>query len=123
MPHTLTDDQKQLRIQFCHHSLKRFEEGRSCRVFDIIAGDESCFYYYDPELKQQSTDCLSTIDQHPSKVHRNKSAGKRMVAVIFMKSCLIKLVLLETDATVNADWYVNTCLPQVFSVVSERRET
>ena len=51
--HTLSDDQKQLQLQFCHHSLKRFEEGRSRRVFDIITGDESCFYHYDPELKEQ----------------------------------------------------------------------
>ena len=53
VPHTLTDDQKQLSLQFCHHSLKRFEEGRSHRVFDIITGDESCFYHYDPEVKEQ----------------------------------------------------------------------
>ena len=46
-----------------------------------------------------------------------------MVAVFFMKSGLIKLVPLETGAMVNASWYVNTCLPQVFSTVSERRET
>ncbi|CAF4875489.1 unnamed protein product, partial [Rotaria sp. Silwood1] len=41
VPHTLTDDQKQLRVQFCGHSLKRFEEGQSRRVFDIITGDEA----------------------------------------------------------------------------------
>ena len=50
---TLADDQKQLRVQFCCHSLKRFEENRSGRVFDIITGDESCFYHYDRELKEQ----------------------------------------------------------------------
>ena len=53
VPHTLTDDQKQLRVQFCCHSLKRFEEGWSLRVFDIITGDESCFYHYDSALKEQ----------------------------------------------------------------------
>ena len=53
MPHTLTDDQKQLRVQFCCHSLKRFEEGRSRPMFDIITGDESCFCHDDPELKEQ----------------------------------------------------------------------
>ena len=53
MLHTLTDDQKQLRVQFCRHSLKRFEEGRSRCVFDIVSDDESCFYHYDPELKEQ----------------------------------------------------------------------
>ena len=53
MPHTLTDHQNQLRVQCCRHSLKRFEEGRSRDVFDIRTDDESCFYYYDPELKEQ----------------------------------------------------------------------
>ena len=46
-----------------------------------------------------------------------------MVAVFFMKSSLIKPVPLETGATVNASWYINTYLPRVFSAVSERRET
>ena len=46
-----------------------------------------------------------------------------MVAGFFTKSALIQLVPLETGATVNISWYANTCLPQVFSTVSERRET
>ena len=40
-----------------------------------------------------------------------------------MKSGLTKAAPLETGATVNASWYVNTCLPQVLSTMSERRET
>ena len=40
-----------------------------------------------------------------------------------MKSGLIQPVPLETSATVNASWYINTCLPQVFLIMSERRET
>ena len=44
MPHTLTNDQQQLRVQFFGRSLKRFEGGQSRRVFDIITDNESCFY-------------------------------------------------------------------------------
>ena len=33
-----------------------------------------------------------------------------MVTVFFMKSGLIKSVPLETGATMNANWYVSTCL-------------
>ncbi|CAF3518065.1 unnamed protein product, partial [Rotaria sp. Silwood2] len=102
VPHKLTDDQKQLLIQFCHHSLKRFEEGQSRCVFDIITGDESWFYHYDPELKEQSKVWISTTDPHPTKIHRTKSAGKRMVTIFFMKSGLIKSDPSETGATVNA---------------------
>ncbi|CAF4656764.1 unnamed protein product [Rotaria sp. Silwood2] len=53
VPHLLTTDQKRLRVQFCHESLKRFEQGRSWRVFDIVTGDESWFHHYDPETKEQ----------------------------------------------------------------------
>ena len=45
-----------------------------------------------------------------------------MVAIFFIKPGLIKLVPLETGAIANPSGYVNTCLPQVFSAVSERRE-
>ena len=69
VPHTLTDYQKQLRVQFCRHSPKRFEEGRSRRIFDILTDDESCFYHYDRELKEQRKVSLSTTDQRQSKVH------------------------------------------------------
>ena len=70
-------------------------------------------------MKNLSVDKWSTSKQTSSK----QVPRKRMVAVFFMKSALIKSVLLERGATVNASWYVvNTCLWQVFSAVSERRE-
>ena len=56
---------KTTQVQFCRHSLKRFEEGRSRRVFDTTTDDESCFYHYDPEVKEQRRVCLSTTDQVP----------------------------------------------------------
>ena len=40
-----------------------------------------------------------------------------------MKSGLIRPFPLETDTTVDASWHVSTCLPQVFTAESERRET
>ena len=119
--HNLTDARKQLRIQFCRQTLERFEGGRSRRVFDIITGDESWFYHFDPETKQQSTVWIPRNEPRPIKVRRNKSSGKRMVAIFFMKSGLITPIPLESGQTVNANWYVNHCLPEVFKVVSERR--
>ena len=46
-----------------------------------------------------------------------------MVAIFFMKSGLIKSIPLETGATINASWYVNICLPQVFKTVLEWRKS
>ena len=121
VPHCLTDDQKRFRIEFCRRTLKRFEGGRSRRVFDIVTIDESWFYHFDPETKQQSTVWISKNEARPTKVRRSRSAGKRMVAIFFMKSGLIKPIPLESGATANADWYANLCLPEVLKTVSERR--
>ena len=71
-------------------------------------------------MKSLPVDNWLTSKQSSSK---QKVPGKRMVAVFFMKSDLIEAVPLETGATVNTSWYTNTYLPQIFSAVSERRET
>ena len=66
--HSLTNEQKRLRIEFCCESLKRFEQGRSRHVFDIVTGDELWFHHYDPEIKQQSKTLVSKDDSRPTKV-------------------------------------------------------
>ena len=54
VPHFLTEAQKQDHVDYYLPMLKKFDGGRSKRLYDIITGDESCFYYYDSEMKRQS---------------------------------------------------------------------
>ncbi len=44
--HFLTEAQKQDRVDYCLKMLEKFDDDRSKRVYDIIIGDESWFYYY-----------------------------------------------------------------------------
>jgi histone-lysine N-methyltransferase SETMAR len=54
VPHMLTQEQKNTRVQWCRKMLTRFDGGRSNAVWEIISGDESWVYSFDPETKQQS---------------------------------------------------------------------
>lgn len=54
VPHRLTDDQKATRVTWCRSMLERFDGGRSRGTWEILSGDESWIYSYDPETKQQS---------------------------------------------------------------------
>ena len=45
---------------------------------DIITGDESCFYYYDPGTKRQSEVWVARNNPLPNKVHRQRSLGQRV---------------------------------------------
>src|SRR5258705_12386026 len=51
VPHSLTEDLKVGRVERCHHVLERFDGEASKRVWDIITGDETWLYQYDPEKK------------------------------------------------------------------------
>ena len=54
VPHKSSEEQKRGRVDWCTHMLRKLDRGRSPRVWDIVSGDETWVYQYDPETKQQS---------------------------------------------------------------------
>ena len=113
VPHRLTEEQKRARVEWCHYMLRKFDGGRSPRVNDIVTGDETYIYQYDPETKQQSSVWLFPGQPAPQKFKRSRSTTKQMIAVFFSKSGHVVTVPLQERKTVNAEWYINTCLPKV----------
>ena len=51
-PHLLTPLQRYERVEACEELLARHEEEGNDFLSRIVTGDESCFYYYQPEPKQ-----------------------------------------------------------------------
>jgi hypothetical protein len=62
---------------------KKFNGCDSNAVFDILTGDESWIYCYDPEIKRQSAPYVFPSQELPTKVKRGRSDGKKMVASFF----------------------------------------
>ena len=94
--------------------VRKFDVGRSPHVLDIVTGDETCVYQYDPETKQQSAVLVFPDENPPVKFKRSRSASKQMIACFFAKFRYVATILLEDRKTVAADWYVNHCLPKIF---------
>ena len=55
VPHSLTDSQKVTRVKWCCEMLRRFNNGNSHHDSEIIKGDETWIYQYDPETKHHSS--------------------------------------------------------------------
>lgn len=121
VPHSLTDEQKRIRVEWCKEMLARFDGGRSRRVSDIVTGDETWIYQFEPENKRQSTVWIFPDEDPPTKVKRSRSVGKKMVATFFSKSGHVATIPLEEQGTVTAQWYTTVCLPKVFEKLQERR--
>ena len=46
VPHQLTEKQRRGRVEWCLHLIRKFDEGRSERVWDIVTGNETFFLHY-----------------------------------------------------------------------------
>ena len=100
--------------------LQKFDGGRSERVRDIVTGNETFVYQYDPETKQQSSVWLFPSEIPPLKFKSPRSTFKQMIAVFF-KSDHVVSVPLQERKLVNAEWYINICLTKVFEAWTAHR--
>lgn len=122
IPHNLTKEQKDARVEWCNKMLKKYNRGDSKAVYNIYTGDESWIYAYDPETKQQSTVWVFQNEPNPTKVTRAKSTLKQMVACFFGINGHVATVPLENRKTVNSDWYTTICLPEVFEQIRKTNQ-
>ncbi|KAI6651243.1 Mariner transposase [Oopsacas minuta] len=122
IPHSLSSDQIKCRVDFCKIMLKRFVNGTSRAVSEILTGDETWIYHYNPETKRQSKEWVEEGGLPPTKVRRIRSVGKQMWAIFFRRSGFVEGIALEDRKTVTADWYTTICLPKVFSAIEKQRE-
>lgn len=121
VPHSLTAEQKEARVTWCKDMLRKFDQGEGRSIFNIITGDESWIYQYDPPTKRQSTIWVFPDDEPPTKVKRGRSVGKKMVATFFSASGHVATISLDDQKTVNAKWYIEVCLPTVFNNLKQKR--
>jgi len=82
VPRLLTDDQREQR-----QTIARDLFGRSCEdvqfLKNIVTGDESWVYGYDPETKQQSSQWKGPKSPRPNKGHQVRSKTKVMLQALF----------------------------------------
>lgn len=112
----LTQVQKDNRVAWCQQMLQRFHNGASRHIRNIVTGDETWVYCFDPETKQQSSQWTVSGQPPPTKCIRSRSVNKKMVATWVMSRGHVTTVHVEDRRTVTADWYTNVCLPQVMRV-------
>ncbi|KAG7295442.1 hypothetical protein JYU34_021619 [Plutella xylostella] len=104
VPHRLTEEQKSARVNWCRSALQRFNGGSSNAVYNIVSGDESWIYSYEPERKHQSAVWVFEGEVKPTKVIRSRSVSKKMVASFVSKTGHVATIPLQEQRTVTADW-------------------
>lgn len=120
VPHDLTPDQKQDRVDFAKDFLKIFNDGKSSKFAKLVTGDETWIHFYDPLSRNQSREWSAYGAAPATKSKRQRSAGKVMVAVFFTRSEILPIIELEEGCTVTAHWFATICLPKVLDEITIR---
>ncbi|OWA55736.1 hypothetical protein BV898_20124, partial [Hypsibius exemplaris] len=124
VPHRLTADQKQARLVFAQILINGFGAEDERRLHEIVTGDEMWGYYYDPLTKRQSMEWVKREDPRPTKVRRSKSVKKTMFIIFFNSAGVVstsKLVPIPGRRTINARFYVNSCLKKLVWKLKKKR--
>ena len=82
VPHRLTSDQAERRLEVAIHLLSRFDSEGQDFLSRIVAIDETWVRSYEPELKRQSAEWHTPSSPRPAKYRRTQS--KRFLPTIDM---------------------------------------
>ena len=99
--------------------LQKYDRGASKQVYDIVTGDESWIYAYEPERIQQSTVWMFQDEPNPTKDACARRTFKQMIARFFGKTGHVGIVPPKQRRTVNSEWYTTICLPIVFQEIGK----
>lgn len=105
VPKVLTDDEKSRRVETCQENLDMCK--RDPKFLDnVITGDESWVFEYDPETKRQSSEWHTLASPRPKKARMSKSKVKIMLIAFFDIRGLVHHEFVQPGTTVNSKFYL-----------------
>lgn len=105
IPHTLTDDQKVLRIEHAKDIVREARRDPNF-LFNIVTGDETWCFQYDPETKRQSAEWKHPDEPKPKKTRREKSKIKTHLICFYDSKGIIHREFVPPGKTIDALFYV-----------------
>lgn len=105
VPHHLTPEQKAQRA----HASRNFIEAADMNenfLSNIITGDETWCFQYDPSTKRQSAEWRLSEENRPTKVRATKSKVKTMLIAFFDSRGIVHKEFVPTGQTVTGTFYV-----------------
>ena len=83
VPHLLTDDQKQSRVRLALQVIEKYDECDPRRLEEIVTGDETWIYHFQPDSKAKNKIWVSSEGDRPVIAHHCKTSNRMLYAIFF----------------------------------------
>lgn len=120
VPKLLTPIQRANRVDCCEELLQESEEDPADFFDQIVTGDETWIYYYDPLSQREAKVWKKPNEETPTQLRRTRSAGKIMMIVFWDKNGILFTEYLPRGTTIDGSYYASI-IDQLHAVILKKR--
>jgi histone-lysine N-methyltransferase SETMAR len=113
VPHILTDEQKRNRVEICQKLLKTYGKFNQRRLDEVVTGDETWIYFFEPDVKKNNKMWIQEVGQRPQIARRSRTVKKVLYAIFFNSKGPVVQVPVPESRSVTGTFYKEKVLKKV----------
>ena len=113
VPHLLTDEQKQSRFRLASQAIEKYDKCDPCRLEEIVTGDETWIYHFQPDSKAKNKVWVSSEGDRPVIARRCKTSNHMLYAILFDSKGPVLQIPVPKGSSVTGKFYRESVLPQL----------
>ena len=121
VPHLLTDEQKQSRVRLASQVIEKYDKCDSRRLEEIVTGDETWIYHFQPDSKAKNKVWVSSEGDRPVIARRCKTSNRMLYAIFFDSKGPVLQILVPKGSSVTGKFYRESVLTQLVDFYQKRR--
>jgi histone-lysine N-methyltransferase SETMAR len=120
IPHHLSDENRQQRVQSCKENLAYYRDGPG-RLSNILTEDEVYIYFRQIGRKSSNACWIGKGEKPKTVVRRGNFDSKRMFSIFFRSTGIVLVHMLERAKTMNNIYYIDHCLVPALKAIKDER--
>ena len=121
VPHLLTDKLKQSRVRLASQVIEKYDKCDPCRLEEIVTGDETWIYHFQPDSKAKNKVWVSSEGDRPVIAGRCKTSNRMLYAIFFDSKGPVLHIPVPKGSSVTGKFYRESILTQLVDFYQKRR--
>ena len=121
VPHLLTDEQKESRVRLASQVIEKDDKRDPCRLEEIITGDETWIYHFQPDSKDKNKVWVSSEGDRPVIACRCKTSNHMLYTIFFDSKGPVLQIPVPKDSSITGEFYRESVLTQLIDFYQKCR--